>query len=78
MRESLRLGQFPQIHRYHTAYSFFHHGDSVDNVCAGHGPFVVRDNHKLTVFAKGSDNVIELVNVGIIQGSIKVIEYTKG
>src|SRR6267154_6015752 len=70
-------GQLSQIHRHHARYSFFHHRDSIDHISGSHRALVVRDNHKLAVFAEVADDGIELVNVGIIERSIHLIENTE-
>ena len=71
------LRQLSQIHRHHARDSFFYHCDSVDHIGSAHRALVVSNNHKLAVFAEATNDVVELIDVGIIQWSVHLIKNTE-
>ena len=68
----------PEVNRNQFAYSWFLHGNTVDNVHSAHGHFVVGHNDELWIFAEPADHIGELTYVGIIQRRIYLIQNTKG
>src|SRR5690606_343047 len=74
---NFRSGEFAQVDRNHTGDTFFDHGNTIDDVGRSHRAFVVRDNDELTVFAEGPDDVVELVDVGIVERCVDLVENTE-
>ena len=71
------LCQLPKIDRHHPRNALLYHGYTVNNIGTGHRSLVMSDNDELGVFAKGPDDLVELVDVGIVKGRIYFIENTE-
>src|SRR5690348_14148630 len=69
--------QLAQIDGHYARYSLLNHRDTIDHVGACHRPFVVRDDDELGILAESADNVVELVDVGVIEWRINLIEDTE-
>src|ERR1700749_1700553 len=57
------INQFPQINRDNTGYPLLNHGYSVNNIGAGNGAFVVRNDNELRLGREFADYIIEFINI---------------
>lgn len=72
-----KSNQLPQIHWDHSTHARLDHGDAIDNICAGHGALVMGHDDKLALMAELLDDLVELVNIGIVKRGIHLIENTE-
>src|SRR6478736_339594 len=77
-RQNITLIKRPEIHLAQTRHSLLFHVHTIDGIHSSHGGLVVRNNNKLRLSGKFLDDLVELLDVGIIQWSIDLIEYAEG
>ena len=75
--DAMSLSQFSQIYWNDPRNSLLHHRNSVNHIGGSHCAFIMGDDNKLGILAKTPYNVIELINIGIIEWSIYLIENTE-
>ena len=61
-----KLHRLLQTYRHNRCHALLGHGDSVHDVGGAHGALVVRDHNELRAVAELADNVVELVDIGIV------------
>src|SRR5690606_10015943 len=66
-----------KINGHELGYALFHHRDPINYIRAGDGPFIMRYDDKLRLFRKFANDVIELIDIGVIQRCIDLVENTK-
>ena len=69
-----RLFHFRQIHRHDLRDTGLDHGDTVHDVGGGHGALVVRDDDELRVLGELTDDVVELVDVGVVERRVHFVK----
>src|SRR3990170_981422 len=78
MRTRLKRGASGlEFHRNHLGDARFFHGDPVQYVGELHRPLVVRDEKELVIRRHLPDDRVEPVDVGVVQGSIRLVEQAE-
>src|SRR3990170_3838076 len=78
MRTRLKRGASGlEFHRNHLGDARFFHGDPVQYVGELHRPLVVRDEEELVIGRHLPDDRVEPVDVGVVQGSIRLVEQAE-
>src|SRR5690606_1875789 len=54
--------------------TLLYHGNAIDDIGTGDCTLIVRDDNELRLIGEFSDDVIELIDVGVVQRSVDLIE----
>ena len=63
---NLTLCQGSQIYWYQPGYALLYHSNAVNNIGTRHGALVVRNDDELRFGRELFDNIVELINIGIV------------
>lgn len=69
--------QGPEIHGRDRRNTLFGHINAINHVHSRHRRLVVRDDDELRILREAADDVVELLDVGIVQRRVHLIEDAK-